>query len=161
PAAPAAAPQEAWGSPAPAAPQDAWGTPAPAAAPGHDAWSTPAPTASGQDAWSSAQSSEPTENAWAPGAGVAEETSGAPWDEVDARARAPGPAHQDVGADLEATRLTAIPPAPARPRLTLRMDDGIEISTDRPVVVGRNPAAGDAETSFIIKDDTRSVSKTH
>jgi len=156
---PAPAAQDAWSTPAPpAAPQDAWGSPAPAAP--QDAWGTPAaPAPPQQDAWTAAPSAPAASAPSAPADPVAEETTGGPWDEVDDRTRAF--ATDDVEEDLEATRLSVIPPAPVRRGITLRMDDGAELRSERTVVVGRNPAAGDQEKPFVIKDDTRSVSKTH
>lgn len=45
--------------------------------------------------------------------------------------------------------------------LRLTTDDGAERVVEKAVVVGRNPAASADEVLFVMKDDTRSVSKTH
>ncbi|MFC0676127.1 RDD family protein [Brachybacterium hainanense] len=131
-------------APAPAAPAWAPAPEQPAPAPASQPW--PAPEAD------TAAAAEPAVSP------VAEETSpcGAPPDASPAPA-----ASSEIEADLEATRLSAIPPVPVLRRTRLTMDDGIELTSDRVIVVGRNPSAEGAEKPFIVKDDTRSVSKTH
>ena len=62
--------------------------------------------------------------------------------------------------DLEQTRISAVQ-LPAIRKLRLTTDDGSERIVEKPVVIGRNPAAPGEEVLFVMKDDTRSVSKTH
>lgn len=62
--------------------------------------------------------------------------------------------------DLEQTRVTAVPP-PAVKKLRLTVDDGTEHLVEKTAVIGRNPAAADGADQLVMKDDTRSVSKTH
>lgn len=91
-----------------------------------------------------------------------DELTGDAWDaqgtEVDEQTRL-STAHQDLG-DLEQTRLS---PAhlPVVPTHRLTLDDGAERVVDRAVVIGRNPASEDGALLFVLKDETRSVSKTH
>ncbi|WP_245851263.1 RDD family protein [Brachybacterium vulturis] len=62
--------------------------------------------------------------------------------------------------DLEQTRISAVQ-LPAVKQLRLSTDDGGERIVEKAVVIGRNPAAPGEEVLFVMKDDTRSVSKTH
>lgn len=62
--------------------------------------------------------------------------------------------------DLEQTRITAVP-APAVKKLCLTVDDGTELLVEKAAVIGRNPAAADGAEQLVLKDGTRSVSKTH
>lgn len=130
-----------WGPPAPAAPQPAqqWGSPAPqsSAAPSWDA-----PVEERTEALD-----EPIAASWgAPDGGIDEHTRLVPSEEP----------HED----LEQTRVTAVSP-PARKKLRLIADDGTEHLVDTAAVIGRNPAAADGAGQLVLKDSTRSVSKTH
>lgn len=69
-------------------------------------------------------------------------------------------AADDPLGDLEQTRISAIQ-LPAVKKLRLSTDDGGERIVEKAVVIGRNPAAPGEEVLFVMKDDTRSVSKTH
>ncbi|WP_394215660.1 RDD family protein [Brachybacterium vulturis] len=62
--------------------------------------------------------------------------------------------------DLEQTRISAVQLPPVA-QLRLTTDDGGERIVEKAVVIGRNPAAPGDEVLFVMKDDTRSVSKTH
>ncbi|MGP5639377.1 RDD family protein [Brachybacterium tyrofermentans] len=62
--------------------------------------------------------------------------------------------------DLEQTRITAVPP-PAVKKLRLTVDDGTELLVEKAAVIGRNPSAADGAEQLVLKDGTRSVSKTH
>jgi pSer/pThr/pTyr-binding forkhead associated (FHA) protein len=66
----------------------------------------------------------------------------------------------DDRGDREATRISPahLPPGT---KVRLTTDDGAERIVDKAAVVGRNPAPVDGELLFVMKDDTRSVSKTH
>ena len=88
--------------------------------------------------------SEPTADAWDSG--------------VDEQTRLTAP--EGALGDLEQTRLS---PArlPQVKQLRLTTDDGAERVVDKAVVIGRNPSAPGTEVLFVMKDDTRSVSKTH
>jgi uncharacterized RDD family membrane protein YckC len=68
-------------------------------------------------------------------------------------------ATDDLG-DLEATRISPAHLPPVK-KVRLTTDDGAERIVDKAAVVGRNPAPVDGELLFVMKDDTRSVSKTH
>ena len=46
-------------------------------------------------------------------------------------------------------------------KVRLTTDDGAERVVEKAVVVGRNPSSPSGEVLFVMKDDTRSVSKTH
>lgn len=82
------------------------------------------------------------------------------WDEdgIDEQTRITLPEDADLG-DLEQTRVSVAAPRAATLRLVA--DDGAERSAQSAVVIGRNPSAGDGEVLFVVKDDSRSVSKTH
>lgn len=141
---PGAAPQSSWG-PSSAQPQPAWAPPsAPeaahgAAVPGGDAPRTGHGPAGAPD--------DLTADAWeAEDHGVDEQTRLAVPDEP-------------LG-DLEQTRLSAMPRPPVR-TLRLRTDDGTERVVEKAVVLGRNPAATGEDVLFVLKDDSRTVSKTH
>lgn len=150
------APAPQWGSPAPA-PEPA-PAPSPAPAPGPvdsspAAWGPPpatsadqAPAAPGQDA--------------APHGGDApSDVTGDAWgdDGVDEATRMSVP--EDLG-DLEATRISPAHLPPVK-KVRLTTDDGAERVVEKAVVVGRNPSSPSGEVLFVMKDDTRSVSKTH
>src|SRR5699024_11965112 len=62
--------------------------------------------------------------------------------------------------DLEHIRSSAVQ-LPAIRKLRLTTDEGSERIVEKSVVIGRNPAAPGEEVLFVMKDDTRSVSKTH
>ena len=66
---------------------------------------------------------------------------------------------EDLG-DLEATRISPAHLPPAN-KVRLTTDDGAERVVEKAVVVGRNPSSPSGEVLFVMKDDTRSVSKTH
>ncbi|MFC7456578.1 RDD family protein [Brachybacterium sp. GCM10030267] len=134
-----------------------WSPPPAAAAP-------PAPAAAAPPAPGSAQPPEPqhhpdaaaepvpapselTADAWDPGDG-----------EVDERTRMTAP--DEPLEDLEQTRVSVASLPPAR-KLRLTDDTGTDRVVDRAVVIGRNPTAAGGEVLFVLKDDTRSVSKTH
>lgn len=94
--------------------------------------------------------------------GTADEPTGADWDAqdhgVDEQTRlTPG---EEPLEDLEQTRVTAVPP-PAVKKLRLTVDDGTVHLVEKAVVIGRNPAAADGAEQLVMKDGTRSVSKTH
>lgn len=142
-----------WGAPPPQQQEPGFGQlpPAPQQAPSQD-WQAPAPQQPPAQTWQAPAGpqdalvpSELTADAWA-GSDVDEETRAAFGDP------------QDRG-DLEQTRVSAV--APRLPRLTLRADDGTERTVSSAVVVGRNPTAGEGEVQFVLKDETRSMSKTH
>ena len=69
-------------------------------------------------------------------------------------------AADDPLGDLEQTRISPMR-LPAVPKLRLTTDEGDERVVERAVVIGRNPAAPGEEVLFVLKDTTRSVSKTH
>src|SRR5699024_3875663 len=60
----------------------------------------------------------------------------------------------------EQTRLSAVK-LPAVKKLRLTADDGTDRLVEKAVVIGRNPSASGEEVLFVLKDVTRSVSKTH
>lgn len=53
----------------------------------------------------------------------------------------------------------AVPPRLRKLRITA--DDGTARVVERPAVVGRNPSGAADELMIVLKDETRSVSKTH
>lgn len=95
------------------------------------------------------------------GSPVAAELTADAWDDggIDEQTRLVGSAQQDLG-DMEQTRVSAVALPPVR---TLRIvaDDGSERVVTTAVVIGRNPSAAEGEVLFVLKDETRSVSKTH
>ncbi|PMC74391.1 MULTISPECIES: RDD family protein [unclassified Brachybacterium] len=155
--------------PAPAPPQDAqsWAPPAGqswaqqaeegAAPQGEQSWAQQAEQAPASQAAPSApeppqpvqvnQPSELTSDAWDASDNQPEEVTQVSVPE------------EDLG-DLEQTRVS-----PARlphvKKLRLTMDEGEEREIDRPVVIGRNPSGTEQDALFVLKDETRSVSKTH
>ncbi|NMA76516.1 MAG: FHA domain-containing protein [Actinomycetales bacterium] len=140
-----AAPSQGWGQSS--APQQ-WDQPAAPA----QGWAPPEPPL-GQ-APHQAQSPAAHEPAGAPS-----ELTGDAWNsEVDEQTRLSVP-DEPLG-DLEQTRIT---PAriPAVKKLRLITDDGAERIVENAVVIGRNPSAPGEEVLFVMKDDTRSVSKAH
>lgn len=172
PSAPSA-PQQ-WDAPAPqqwhghapeqAAPQQ-WDAPAP-----EQQWQAPAPEASSEQQWQAPaegvpadaqqwQMPAPSSQAEAPQQVPAEHTADA-WvgGDIDEQTRVVLAEQDDLG-DLEQTRVSAA--APRIPKVTLRADDGTERVVSSPVVIGRNPSTGDGEVQFVLKDETRSMSKTH
>ncbi|WP_422115153.1 RDD family protein [Brachybacterium sp. UNK5269] len=123
----------------PVAPPQSWDQPAPhqPARPEPAPRSVPEPSGAPSDL---------TEDAWPDSAGIDEQT----------RMSLP----EDPAADLEQTRISPLR-LPAVRTLRLVTDDGAERVVERAVVVGRNPAAPGDELVFVLKDETRSVSKTH
>lgn len=173
--APPEAPALASPVPQPQQPQEQqWGVPSqPQQAPAQQ-WAAPSqPQQAPEQPWGGTAAQEPAAQQWQapaaapPGASQgpplqhvpAEHTSDA-WDDgdVDEETRAVSGADQDLG-DLEQTRVSVA--APRLPAVTLRADDGTERVVTGPVVIGRNPAAGQGEVQFVLKDETRSMSKTH
>lgn len=152
-----------WGTaeqhPAPQPSPQQWDAPAPAQqAP--QQWDAPAPV----QQWQAPAQETPAEQQWQAPAAVpqqapAEHTADA-WDggDVDEQTRVVLSEQDDLG-DLEQTRVSAV--APRIPRVTLRADDGTERVVSSVVVIGRNPSAGDGEVQFVLKDESRSMSKTH
>ncbi|MDN5821587.1 MAG: FHA domain-containing protein, partial [Brachybacterium sp.] len=152
--APPVAPPQSWGQPqsAPEAPQsDAGQGWAPPPAPAEPVQASPAPY--GQA--SPGPYSQGTENA-------PSDLTGDAWDAtdqgVDEQTRLT--AVDDPLGDLEQTRISAVQ-LPAVKKLRLSTDDGGERIVEKAVVIGRNPVAPGEEVLFVMKDDTRSVSKTH
>ncbi|AXK45599.1 RDD family protein [Brachybacterium saurashtrense] len=143
-AAPPQEPVQSWGPP-PAVPHQEAAAPVPPSAPAdgahHDAGAQPAPSPS------AAPPSDITGDAWA-----------GQDDAVDEQTRLTAP--DDPLGDLEQTRISAVRP-PEAPKLRLVTDDGAERIVEGAVVVGRNPSAGEGEVLFVMRDETRSVSKTH
>ncbi|WP_106507201.1 RDD family protein [Brachybacterium timonense] len=177
-------PASAWDTGSPAAEAGSWQPPvvdvepSPAApmqqSTEHPAAQVPAPHSSVTPAQQASSVPEPTAHTPAPpamhapeprnstgvDAGVDEATRLA--SDIDEHTRPDLSSLEDEDEDLEATRLS--PAAHPRPRLRIRLvaDDGTETTVDRPVVVGRNPAAREeGDERFVVKDSTRSVSKTH
>lgn len=91
--------------------------------------------------------------------GAPSDLTGDAWDAgVDEQTRLSAP--DDSLGDLEQTRISAVT-LPAVKKLRLTADDGSERLVEKAVVIGRNPSAPGEEVLFVLKDDTRSVSKTH
>ena len=150
------APAPQWGSPA-TAPEPA-PAPSPAPAPGPvdsspAAWGPP-PAASADQA-----PAAPGQDAAAHGGDAPSDVTGDAWgdDGVDEATRMSVP--EDLG-DLEATRISPAHLPPVK-KVRLTTDDGAERVVEKAVVVGRNPSSPSGEVLFVMKDDTRSVSKTH
>lgn len=146
------APAPQWGSPAPAP------APSPAPAPGPvdsspAAWGPP-PAASADQA-----PAAPGRDAAAHGGDAPSDVTGDAWgdDGVDEATRMSVP--EDLG-DLEATRISPAHLPPVK-KVRLTTDDGAERVVEKAVVVGRNPSSPSGEVLFVMKDDTRSVSKIH
>lgn len=131
------APQQpvSWDQPVAAQPQQSWGR----SSPYEPAADQPAPEPTGAPG-------DLTGDAWHGGAGIDEQT----------RMSLP----EDSLADLEQTRVSPLR-LPAVRTLRLVADDGAERVVERAVVVGRNPSAPGDELLFVLRDETRSVSKTH
>ncbi|MGP9539775.1 RDD family protein [Brachybacterium sp. AOP43-C2-M15] len=172
------APQQSWDQPAP--PQPGWGPSAPqpsgwddqgASEPQQQSWGDPAP----QQSWDRSQGQQGSvpsaeTQGWAPPHAQDEQPSqevpgdltadawGTEDDAVDEQTRLT--VADDSLGDLEQTRISAVQ-LPAVKKLRLITDDGAERLVEKPVVVGRNPSATGDEVLFVMKDDTRSVSKTH
>ena len=167
-----AGPAQSWGQPSaePAAPS--WEEPAApsAPAPPPQSWDPqpPAAAAPGGAAQGWAPPATAPGTAEAPpaphdqgGANPPSDLTGDAWggdDGVDEQTRLT--AVDDPLGDLEQTRISAVQ-LPAIRKLRLTTDDGSERIVEKPVVIGRNPAAPGEEVLFVMKDDTRSVSKTH
>lgn len=150
------APAPQWGSPAPA--PEAAAAPSPAPAPGAvdsspAAWGPP-PAASADQA-----PAAPGQDAAAHGGDAPSDVTGDAWgdDGVDEATRMSVP--EDLG-DLEATRISPAQLPPVK-KVRLTTDDGAERIVEKAVVVGRNPSSPSGEVLFVMKDDTRSVSKIH
>ncbi|WP_263312248.1 RDD family protein [Brachybacterium atlanticum] len=133
------------------APAPQWGSPAPAPASGPvdsspAAWGPP-PVASADQAPAAHRGDAPSE------------VTGDAWgdDGVDEATRMSVP--EDLG-DLEATRISPAHLPPVK-KVRLTTDDGAERVVEKAVVVGRNPSSPSGEVLFVMKDDTRSVSKIH
>ncbi|APX32513.1 hypothetical protein BH708_07005 [Brachybacterium sp. P6-10-X1] len=96
------------------------------------------------------------------GPGAPNELTGDAWggadDAVDEQTRLTVP--DESLEDLEQTRVSAVQMPPVK-TLRLTADDGTDRVVDRAVVIGRNPASDGQDLLFVLKDDTRSVSKTH
>ena len=99
-----------------------------------------APSAPDQDA-----PREITDDAWA-------------GDEVDERTRVTF--DDDLG-DLEQTRISTASIARRPHVVRITADDGTERVVESAVVIGRNPAPTTDAVQFILKDESRSVSKNH
>lgn len=184
--APIAQPEQQWGQPAPSAQQsEQWGEQPPA----QPVWGPP-PSAPEREQPPVPQYGEPEEpyqnpapqgavdmfpqpqqsDGWDQGApatatgraGGPNELTGDAWgghdDGVDEQTRMS--TSQESIEDLEQTRVSAVK-LPAVKKLRLTADDGSDRVVDKAVVIGRNPAAEGQEMLFVLKDDTRSVSKTH
>lgn len=150
--------------PSPAAPVQQNAEQSAAQAPAQQPSVTPAQQASSVPESAAHSPAPPAANAPEPqistgvDAGVDEATRLA--SDVDEHTRPDLSSLEDDDEDLEATRLS--PAAHPRPRIRLVADDGTETTVDRPVVVGRNPAPREeGDERFVVKDSTRSVSKTH
>ena len=178
--------QDPWGRPEQQAPEASWGPPvaqpqaptweepaaqesAPTWGPPPEAPQEPTPTWGGQPA--------PEQSGWGPPPappvapapdGTADDQHGGPsevtgdaWgeveDSVDEATRMS--VAEDLG-DLEATRISPAHLPPLK-KVRLTTDDGAERIVDKAVVVGRNPAAPGDELVFVMRDESRSVSKTH
>lgn len=176
---PSAPAQPSWGEPsAPEQPQSwdqggyapapQWGSPAPAPEPGPAPTPAPAPGAvdSSPAAWGPPPAASadqapaaPGQDAAAHGGDAPSDVTGDAWgdDGVDEATRMSVP--EDLG-DLEATRISPAHLPPVK-KVRLTTDDGAERVVEKAVVVGRNPSSPSGEVLFVMKDDTRSVSKTH
>ena len=178
--------QDPWGRPEQQAPEASWGPPAaqpqaptweePAAQESAPTWGPPpeapqepTPTWGGQPA--------PEQSGWGPPPappvapapdGTADDQHGGPsevtgdaWGEVDDSVDEATrmSVAEDLG-DLEATRISPAHLPPLK-KVRLTTDDGAERIVDKAVVVGRNPAAPGDELVFVMRDESRSVSKTH
>ncbi|GAA1486525.1 RDD family protein [Brachybacterium fresconis] len=95
-------------------------------------------------------------------AGAPDELTGDAWggtdDGVDEQTRLTVP--DESIEDLEQTRVSAVPMPPVK-RVRLTADDGSDRVVDKAVVIGRNPSSDGQDVLFVLKDETRSVSKTH
>ncbi len=148
-----------WGSPAPEAGPAPEHAPAPVPAP------APAPQDSAPAAWAPPPAAPAEPAPAAPESGAPTDLTGDAWggaddavdDSVDEATRMSVP--EDLG-DLEATRISPAHLPPVK-KVRLTTDDGAERVVEKAVVVGRNPASPSGEVLFVLKDDTRSVSKTH
>ena len=178
--------QDPWGRPEQQAPEASWGPPAaqpqaptweehaaqesaPTWGPPPEAPQEPTPTWGGQPA--------PEQSGWGPPPappvapapdGTADDQHGGPsevtgdaWGEVDDSVDEATrmSVAEDLG-DLEATRISPAHLPPLK-KVRLTTDDGAERIVDKAVVVGRNPAAPGDELVFVMRDESRSVSKTH
>jgi uncharacterized RDD family membrane protein YckC len=186
---PESEPRRQWGSPAPEPapepvpeptpePERQWSPPAPEPGPESAPEPIPEPASELEQRWGSPASAPapgvtPAPQTWvpqAPNASAPEPQASAP----EPVAPTPAPPAPAVPAEEDAwggdTRLvsndrdveeTRIVQAPERRTVKLVLDDGTEQSAQGPVVVGRNPEAADHETALVLRDQTRSVSKTH
>lgn len=174
---PSAEPQPSWEPPTPPPSQDpapaqpaASARPAPAPQEPVQSWGPP-PAAPSQETAAPVPPSAPTGGAHpdvgapsapAQPAGAPSDITGDAWtgqdDAVDEQTRLT--AVNDPLGDLEQTRISAVRP-PEVPKLRLVTDDGAERIVEGAVVVGRNPSAREGEVLFVMRDETRSVSKTH
>ena len=175
PSAPEAPQQQSWGQPQtsaePAAPSwDAQGSQQPPVAP-QQAWGPPPPApeepqSDAHQGWGPPSAPAPQDQAPTPHGQFPEHTpsdlTGDAWEAedhgVDEQTRLTA-AEEPLG-DLEQTRLSAVQLPPVK-KLRLTTDDGGEREVEKAVVIGRNPSAPGDEVLFVMKDDTRSVSKTH
>lgn len=147
--APPASAQPQWG----AAEQHVASHPSPAPEP--QQWDAPAPQQQAPQQWQAPVQAPDGAPQHVPAEHTADVWNGG---DVDEQTRVVLSEQDDLG-DLEQTRVSAV--APAIPKVTLRADDGTERVVSSPVVIGRNPSAGDGEVQFVLKDETRSMSKTH
>ncbi|WP_114856405.1 RDD family protein [Brachybacterium sp. YJGR34] len=169
PAPPSPAPQQSWGPSAPDQPappqQQSWAPSPEAPAPTSETagWSGPAAPAA------ETPTADAPGSSWAPPAPAPDaerapgEITGDAWGaddghDVDEQTRLT--AVDEPMEDLEQTRLSAVR-RPAVRAARLITDDGVERRVERPVVIGRNPSAAGPEELIVLKDSTRSVSKTH
>lgn len=174
---PAPSPQPEWGQP----PAQSWGQPAGDPQPGFQdvaggaaqGWAPPTPAQDptppapygGQPPYGGGDAGQDVAGGWG-SANPGHEQAGAPSDltadawgaEVDEQTRLSEP-DESLG-DLEQTRISPVR-LPDVKKLRLTADDGAERIVERAVVIGRNPSAPGNEVLFVLKDDTRSVSKTH
>ncbi|ASK64991.1 hypothetical protein CFK39_03160 [Brachybacterium avium] len=167
--------QQSWGQPGADATAASWGSPvddAPPAAPRQQPWGQPqsapeVPQSSAGQGWAPPPS--PAESMQAAPASYGQGTENPPndltvdaWDAaehgVDEQTRLT--AADDPLGDLEQTRISAVQ-LPEIKKLRLTTDHGDGRIVEKAVVIGRNPAAPGDEVLFVMKDDTRSVSKTH
>lgn len=177
-------PQQQWDQPAPPqqwdqpAPQQPWDQPAPQQWDQQDApqaWgqppvdqAQPASTSYGQPAPAGPPAGQDPAQEWGPSSAVPSadhapsDLTADAWDVedhgVDEQTRMT--ATDEPLGDLEQTRISPMR-LPAVPKLRLTTDEGDERVVERAVVIGRNPTAPGEEVLFVLKDGTRSVSKTH
>ncbi len=181
---PAPAPQQPWGQPEPSAQSMYSASPAPSApsaqpapsAPPLNSWEPPQAGPEAQPWQAPVVEPEPAQQPWqAPGASAPAPsgysgshraaqptggiTGGAWGEEMDDVEQTRMSQADDE--DLESTRVSVGAVPPARRRLRVVTDNGEERLVESPLVIGRNPSSSAGDTLFILKDESRSVSKTH